>query len=92
MSDAPAEERAPKAEMAQIPATTVDNEAQNTEDVPSTATEDNVPQEKKDAAEFGEFDVFWNEPADQDPENPMSWSMGRKWGIIATISFITFLT
>lgn len=36
--------------------------------------------------------VGWEEPADQDPENPMNWSTGRKWGIIGVLSFLTFLT
>jgi hypothetical protein len=38
------------------------------------------------------YSVGWNEPADQDPENPMAWPEGRKWGIITTISFLSFLT
>jgi hypothetical protein len=36
--------------------------------------------------------VWWNEPAEQDPANPMSWPTWRKWTIIANLSFITFLT
>lgn len=38
------------------------------------------------------YTVWWNEPADQDPENPRSWSDRRKWGIITILSVITFLT
>lgn len=38
------------------------------------------------------LDVFWDEPADQDPNNPMNWTVTRKWTIVATVSFITFLT
>ncbi|KAJ9142407.1 MFS general substrate transporter [Pleurostoma richardsiae] len=38
------------------------------------------------------FLVTWAEPADQDPENPMSWSSTRKWMTIGILSFITFLT
>ncbi|KAF2797061.1 MFS general substrate transporter [Melanomma pulvis-pyrius CBS 109.77] len=38
------------------------------------------------------YSVWWDEPADQDPENPQNWSNGRKWGIITTLSVITFLT
>jgi hypothetical protein len=38
------------------------------------------------------FDVWWDEPANQDPENPMNWSMSRKWVSIAVLSAITFLT
>lgn len=37
-----------------------------------------------------EFEVFWE--SDQDPENPMCWSAGRRWMIVAMVSFITFLT
>lgn len=38
------------------------------------------------------LEVFWDEPADQDPANPMSWTNARKWTIIAMVSFSTFLT
>lgn len=43
-------------------------------------------------ADMSEYDVFWEEPASEDPENPMNWSSGRKWTIIGMVSFITFLT
>lgn len=36
--------------------------------------------------------VFWDEPADQDPANPINWSARRRWSIVAMVSFITFLT
>lgn len=39
-----------------------------------------------------EFEVYWEEPADQDPENPMNWSFARKTTIIALVSFVSFLT
>ncbi|KAJ5616663.1 hypothetical protein N7537_001777 [Penicillium hordei] len=39
-----------------------------------------------------QYDVFWQEPASEDPENPMNWSFRRKWSIIGMVSFITFLT
>lgn len=38
------------------------------------------------------LEVFWDDPADQDPANPMNWSARRKWSIVAMVSFITFLT
>lgn len=38
-----------------------------------------------------EFVVWWNEPADQDPENPLNWSSKKKWLNIMTISVISFL-
>ncbi|KAJ5679820.1 hypothetical protein N7462_008064 [Penicillium macrosclerotiorum] len=47
---------------------------------------------KKDEGSETDLDVFWNEPVDQDPANPMNWSSARKWTIVATVSFITFLT
>ena len=34
--------------------------------------------------------VDWAGP--DDPENPMNWNSSLKWGIVATISFITFIT
>ena len=39
-----------------------------------------------------EFDVWWNEPADQDLENPMNWTTKKKWSNIGIMSCITFLT
>ncbi|KAL2208267.1 MFS general substrate transporter [Sarocladium strictum] len=38
------------------------------------------------------YSVWWTEPEDKDPENPMNWSNGRKWGIISILSILTFLT
>ena len=38
-----------------------------------------------------EFVVWWDEPHDQDPENPMNWSSTRKWFNICIISIISFL-
>lgn len=54
-----------------------------------------LPDEKANeehTADVSEYDVFWEEPASEDPENPMNWSSGRKWTIIGMVSFITFLT
>lgn len=42
--------------------------------------------------ERNDFEVFWDDPPDQDPANPMNWSTARKWTIVAIVSFITFLT
>lgn len=38
------------------------------------------------------FDVWWSEPENEDPANPRNWSNSRKWTIIASLSFVTFLT
>ncbi|KKK16531.1 hypothetical protein ARAM_003065 [Aspergillus rambellii] len=38
------------------------------------------------------FVVWWTSPEEEDPTNPMNWSEPRKWGIIAVVSFISFLT
>ncbi|CAK7217015.1 hypothetical protein SCUCBS95973_003008 [Sporothrix curviconia] len=38
------------------------------------------------------FVVWWQQPADQDRENPQNWTSRRKWSIIAMLSFLTFLT
>jgi hypothetical protein len=38
-----------------------------------------------------EFLVWWDEPEDQDPENPMNWSPKTKWANILIISVIGFL-
>lgn len=39
-----------------------------------------------------EFDVWWEDPEDQDPENPQNWTNKKKWSNIAVLSAITFLT
>lgn len=38
-----------------------------------------------------EFIVSWNEPEDQNPENPMNWSSTKKWVNILSISVISFV-
>ena len=35
--------------------------------------------------------VWWDEPVDQDPENPMNWSSTKKWLNILSISIVGFL-
>lgn len=59
------------------------------------AQSDRLPDEKSNeeqTAYASQYDVFWQEPASEDPENPMNWSFRRKWSIIGMVSFITFLT
>ena len=36
--------------------------------------------------------VWWDEPVDQDPMNAMNWSEKKKWGNIAVLSAMTFVT
>lgn len=43
------------------------------------------------AEPHSEFIVWWDEPEDQDPENPLNWSSARKWVNICSISVISFL-
>lgn len=54
------------------------------------------PADKKDnrehMADVSQYDVFWQDPSSEDPENPMDWNFRRKWSIIGMVSFITFLT
>lgn len=38
-----------------------------------------------------ELIVWWDEPEDQNQENPMNWSSSRKWVNIIVISVISFL-
>ena len=37
-------------------------------------------------------EVWWDEPADRDPQNPMNWPSWKKWSQIAVLSYITFIT
>jgi hypothetical protein len=51
--------------------------------------------DRKDGASSGssnELIVWWEEPEDQDPSNPMNWPDSKKWSIIGTLSLMTFLT
>lgn len=60
------------------------------------ATDQDIPDKSKQMEENMEaeegLDVFWDEPVDQDPANPMNWSLARRWTIVGAVSFITFLT
>ncbi|CAG8960000.1 hypothetical protein HYFRA_00013188 [Hymenoscyphus fraxineus] len=38
-----------------------------------------------------EFIVWWDEPADQDPQNPMNWPARKKWLNIGVLAFIGFI-
>jgi hypothetical protein len=35
-------------------------------------------------------DVFWDGP--DDPQNPLNWTAGRKWGNVAILSLVTLIT
>lgn len=36
--------------------------------------------------------VWWDEPANQDPENPMNWTEKKKWINIALLAMCTLIT
>lgn len=36
--------------------------------------------------------VWWDEPADQDPKNPMNWSEKKKWSNIGVLAICTLIT
>ncbi|KAK1756338.1 MFS general substrate transporter [Echria macrotheca] len=38
-----------------------------------------------------EYTVWWDEPENLDPANPLNWSPARKWANIITLSVISFL-
>ncbi len=61
---------------------------------PPTADDDvenNIPEERPTTASDS-YKVYWDEPVDHDPTNPMNWTTARKTSIIATVSFVSFLT
>lgn len=53
--------------------------------------DENITGENVHPGPSSEFVVWWNEPADQDPENPLNWSSRKKWLNILTIAVISFL-
>ena len=60
----------------------------NTQNVPA----DFVKENGGSSDQGSDLLVWWDEPADQDPTNPMNWPDSRKWVTIAVLSSITFLT
>jgi hypothetical protein len=58
----------------------------------SQKPEEDIVQDGERTRTPNEFEVWWDEPADQDPMNPMNWSKWKKWSTILTLSSITFLT
>ena len=55
---------------------------------PSTAKVD--PEAQHPVNEQDPNVVWWDGP--DDPQNPMNWSMALKWGNVAALSGITFIT
>ncbi|KAI1128827.1 major facilitator superfamily domain-containing protein [Nemania abortiva] len=41
--------------------------------------------------EQDQFIVGWEQPEDQDPENPLNWTPRRKWSIIGLLTFLSLL-
>ncbi|KAI0110817.1 MFS general substrate transporter [Nemania sp. FL0031] len=39
----------------------------------------------------GQFVVGWEQPDDEDPENPLNWTRRQKWSIIGVLTFLSFL-
>src|SRR5581483_7955293 len=60
--------------------------------VSAASSTPSVDEEKNigDNAAQSSNEVFWD--SEDDPQNPMNWSSFRKWGAIAVVSAITFLT
>jgi hypothetical protein len=69
-----------------------DNVSQESQLSHPTLEQDGPEIKQKENVETEGLDVFWDEPVDQDPANPMNWSLARRWTIVGAVSFITFLT
>ena len=50
-----------------------------------------TPTPSQSSEEQSQLTVWWEEPEDQDPENPMNWPPWFKWTNIITISVISFV-
>jgi hypothetical protein len=57
------------------------------ESISSIGDSDEIPDE---LPEHDPNIVFWDSPTD--PQNPLNWSSKKKWGTVAIVSCITFLT
>ncbi|KAM0250216.1 hypothetical protein ACHAQJ_008709 [Trichoderma viride] len=55
---------------------------------PSSPNSNNANQRLGSCASLS---VWWDEPEDQDAENPMNWPATKKWANILTISAMSFL-
>ncbi|KAI0968636.1 major facilitator superfamily domain-containing protein [Xylaria arbuscula] len=38
-----------------------------------------------------QYVVGWEQPEDEDPENPLNWNRSQKWSIIGVLTFLSFL-
>lgn len=76
----------------------LDAHAMENEGLPPAADENGAPHHDDDnddsssAASRDEFEVYWDEPEDQDSANPMNWSSTRRLWTIAMVSALSFLT
>jgi len=68
------------------------SESPTTSGVSQILEEKDVEAQAAEVSQPDENVVWWDEPVDQDPDNPMNWGAGRKWGTIAILAFITFIT
>jgi len=59
--------------------------------VQSLKHEDDATKDEKEAQEPQDPNIVWWD-GDDDPKNPMNWSSARRWGTVAMVSGITFLT
>lgn len=73
------------------PASTDEKEPRAEEEGRTIPLEKDVEKAEKDGPPPPDLNIVdWDGP--DDPENPMNWTNGLKWGIVATISAITFIT
>lgn len=92
MSDAGLADKKPLDEEAQVGTSNDESLHDSLQGKKNDSPEPEGEEKSPENGSKSEFEVWWDEPADQDPANPMNWSNVRKWTIIATVSFITFLT
>lgn len=68
------------------------SESPRISDVSQADVEKDIEAQAVEVSQLDENLVWWDEPVDQDLENPMNWGASRKWGTIAILGFITFIT
>lgn len=73
------------------PATTDHEQLSDVEKGRTSAHEEEGEHMEKQGVQASDPNIVdWDGP--DDPENPLNWSSGLKWGIVSTISSITFIT
>jgi len=91
-ADIPSNEGVVTSKSGHDPAVTeIDHDVEKGQPASSTAT--GGPDNTDDTVDASDPNtVWWNEPADQDPQNPLNWTFKKKWTNLFVVSWLTLVT